>query len=227
VLRGYREILATAPDELSVISGFFSGPDGSPLVMLYPTWSGDLTIGEPHLRRIESLGTPVFSQLGPQSMPDALGMLDPFIVDGRHNTTPNRWLPELTEDSCAVLIDAVERSTSPLSSLTLHHFHGAATRVPVASTAFGLRREHLLVEIISTWEWSDSGEAHRQWAHDLATALDQFALPGGYPNLLGPDDYERTLSAFGPNAARLLELKRHFDPDGVFAAVPTLTPPVA
>jgi hypothetical protein len=122
-----------------------------------------------------------------------------------------------------VLADAAGRATSPMSSLTLHHFHGAATRVPVASTAYGLRSEHLLVEIISTWDSADRADAHRQWAHDLATALDEHALPGGYPNLLGPDDHERTRAAFGENLAKLLSLKKTLDPDGVFAAVPTLT----
>ncbi|HEY0500665.1 MAG TPA: FAD-binding oxidoreductase [Kutzneria sp.] len=224
VLRGYREILAEAPDELSVIGGFFSGPDGSPLVMLYPTWSGvDLAAGEPWLRRIDGLGTPVYAQLGPMATPDVLGMLDPFIVDGRHNAVPTRWVPAPTEEVCAVLADAAGRATSPMSSLTLHHFHGAATRVPVASTAYGLRSEHLLVEIISTWDSADRADAHRQWAHDLATALDEHALPGGYPNLLGPDDHERTRAAFGENLAKLLSLKKTLDPDGVFAAVPTLT----
>ncbi|MFT7836031.1 FAD-binding oxidoreductase [Saccharothrix sp. BKS2] len=229
VLRGYRELLAESPDELSVIGGFYSGPDGSPLIMLYPTWSGDPAAGEPYLRRIRALGTPVFSRLGPMTAPEQLGLLDPFVVDGRHNTATSRWLPVLTEDVCDVLVDFARRVTSPLSSLTLHHFHGAATRVPVSSTAFGLRDEHVLLEIITTWAPNspDSGGAHREWAAALADELERSALPGGYPNLLGPDDHERAMAAFGPNTARLLEVKRRLDPDGVFTAVPALVPPVS
>ncbi|MFD7659251.1 FAD-binding oxidoreductase [Actinosynnema sp. NPDC059797] len=226
VLRGYRELLAESPDELALIGGFSSGPDGSPLIMLYPTWSGNHAAGEPYLRRIRSLGTPVFSRLGPMTAPEQLGLLDPYVVDGRHNTVTNRWLPALTEDVCDVLVDATRRVTSPLSSLTLHHFHGAATRVPVSSTAFGLRDEHVLLEVITTWAPGspDSGGAHREWADALVEELEPTALPGGYPNLLGPDDHERAMAAFGPNTARLLEVKRRFDPDGVFTAVPGLLP---
>jgi FAD/FMN-containing dehydrogenase len=226
VLRGYRELLAESPDELSVIGGFFSGPDGTPLIMLYPTWSGGRATGEAHLRRIRSLGTPVFSRLGPMTPPEQLGLLDPYVVDGRHNTATSRWLPALTEEVCDVLVNFARRATSPLSSLTLHHFHGAATRVPVGSTAFGLRDEHVLLEIITTWAPTspDSGGAHREWSRALAEELEPWALPGGYPNLMGPDEHERALAAFGPNTARLLEVKRRLDPDGVFAAVPTLAP---
>ncbi|MBV8999536.1 MAG: BBE domain-containing protein [Solirubrobacterales bacterium] len=44
------------------------------------------------------------------------------------------------------------------------------------------------------------------------------ALPGGYPNLLGPGDHERLGLAYGENADRLRELKRRYDPENVFAS---------
>lgn len=37
-------------------------------------------------------------------------------------------------------------------------------------------------------------------------------MPGGYPNLLGPDETVQIAHAYGPNTARLLALKRRFDP---------------
>ena len=40
----------------------------------------------------------------------------------------------------------------PFSTIILHHFRGAATRVPLAATAFGLRQEHFMVEVIAAWE---------------------------------------------------------------------------
>jgi FAD/FMN-containing dehydrogenase len=90
------------------------------------------------------------------------------------------------------------------------------------SAAFGQRREHFMVEIVAGWKPDgDDGSAHRRWAHDLWRSLAPFALPGGYPNLLGPDDREQAAEAYGGNAARLRLLKRRFDPDGVFtSAIP-------
>ena len=58
-------------------------------------------------------------------------------------------------------------------------------------------------------------------------ALDDHALPGGYANVMGPDDAHRAASAFGPNAARLLQVKQRYDPDGVFSAIPLPTAPVS
>lgn len=40
------------------MSGFFTGPDGQPLLFLFPTWSGDMTRGERVVADLQRLGTP-------------------------------------------------------------------------------------------------------------------------------------------------------------------------
>ncbi|PZG08632.1 FAD-binding oxidoreductase, partial [Nonomuraea aridisoli] len=49
-------------------------------------------------------------------------------------------------------------------------------------------------------------------------------LPGGYPNLLGDDEVAQIAHAYGPNTERLLAVKRRFDPDHVFRAIPLPDP---
>lgn len=113
--------------------------------------------------------------------------------------------------------------TSPFSAIVLHHFHGAAARVPITATAFGLRQQHLLVEIIAAWEPSadKNGYIHRCWAESVSRTLAPAALPGGYPNMLGPDDRDQIELAYGSNITRLLDVKQRFDPDGIFtSAIP-------
>jgi Berberine and berberine like len=159
---------------------------------------------------------------------DALGLFDPVVVNGRRYAMRTRWLAELTEATVAMLSEAARRVTSPSSVLAMHHFHGAASRLPIDRTAFALRRDHFLVEILAAWEPGDSGDDDsgcRQWGDDLCERLAADALPGGYPNLLGPDEPDRWADAYGPNAPRLRELKRRYDPDGIFnAAIGTLRP---
>lgn len=113
------------------------------------------------------------------------------------------------------------RRTSPQSAVAVHRLHGAAARVAPDATAFGLRRDQFMVEIIAAWEpggGDDGGAAHRAWARELWRDLAPFALPGGYANLLGPDDRAQAADAYGGNAARLLAAKRRYDPDGAFAS---------
>jgi len=55
--------MASAPEELSVLAGVFSGQDGSPMVLLGPIWSGELGQGRKFISRLEKLGSPVANQI--------------------------------------------------------------------------------------------------------------------------------------------------------------------
>jgi FAD/FMN-containing dehydrogenase len=222
VLRGYRDVLAGAPDELTVMSGFCSGANGVPMLFLVPAWCGDLATGERTLAMVRRIGTPVIDQVDAMPCQDVIGLFDDNLVPGRHNVMRTCWLPYLSGDAVNTLVQAARAITSPLSGVFLHHFHGAAARVPVTDTAFALRRDHLMVEIIGTWRSDEDGARHRRWADDLAAALAPHALPGGYANLLDAGECGRALLGYGRNAARLLATKRRYDPDHVFSAVPTL-----
>lgn len=67
-------------------------------------------------------------------------------------------------------------------------------------------------------EMIEAGESVSDWTAIAASALAPHALPGGYPNLLGPDEEEQTALAYGPNTSRLLDVKDRFDQNGVFQA---------
>jgi hypothetical protein len=182
VLRGYAEAVASAPDELAVSAGVLSTPDGNPALFLAPSWSGEPAQGKRILAGLQRLGTPVLAQLGPMTCGDMLGMFDAHVVNGRHYAVRTRWLTELTPYVISVLIAAGCARTSPSTVIALHQFRGAGTRVPVNATAFGMRREHFLVEIVAAWDPGDDddGAVHRRWARNLSQVLAPGALPGGY-----------------------------------------------
>jgi FAD/FMN-containing dehydrogenase len=224
VLRGYSELIADAPNELSILSGMLSAPDGSPVVLLAPMWIGEASRGEELIAVLRQLATPVVDKVGPMNYLQWLSMFEAAAPVGRHYTAQNRSLAALSPKVISTLVAGGQQKSSPFSAIILHDFRGAPTRVPLAATAFGLREEHFMVEIIATWEPTveDDGENHREWARTLSENLARHALPGGYPNMLGPDDYEQTAHAYGANAGRLQQLKRLFDPDGVFTSAISL-----
>ncbi len=59
---------------------------------------------------------------------------------------------------------------------------------------------------------------HRQWAQSVYTELGVDALEGGYPNMIGPEQDEQAQRAYGPNAARLRQVKQDYDPMTMFSA---------
>ena len=187
-------------------------------------WSGEGAQCEEWITRLKRLGTPLMEQVGPMSYGDWLAMWDSRIVRGRYSAGQSRWLTGLTPETIAPLVAGMQQEISPFSVIILHDFRGAATRVPLAATAFGLREEHFMVEIVAIWEPSagDDGHTHRQWARTLSQNLAPHALPGGYPNMLGAEEHEQTAQAFGSNLGKLQRVKRLFDPDGVFSSAISL-----
>jgi len=163
-------------------------------------------------------------QVGPMTYRDWLAMWDSRIVPGRYCAAQSRWLAGLTPETIAPLVAGMQQKASPFSAIVLHDFRGAATRVPLAATAFGLRKEHIMVEVVAIWEPSagDDGVAHQQWACSISLNLAPYALPGGYPNMLGPDEEEQAAQAFGHNLGRLQRAKRLYDPAGVFSSAISL-----
>jgi Berberine and berberine like len=112
-------------------------------------------------------------------------------------------------------------AVSPGCAVFTHEFKGAASRVLEEATAFGLRRDHVLVEILATFVGrSDKREeqGHQQWARATLQTFNLMAHPGGYPNLLAGGDADRVAKSYGRNAERLIKAKRHYDPDNVFSS---------
>jgi hypothetical protein len=150
-------------------------------------------------------------------------MFAPFIVDGQRVFMETCWLPALERDSVGAFTQAMAAAVSPGCAILTHAFRGAASRVLADATAFGLRRDHVLIEILASFPaGSDSAEEQRhwQWAQTALRGFAAAALPGGYPNLLPATDPRRAAQSYGENAERLMRVKRHYDPDGVFSAIP-------
>jgi len=221
VLERFSELMQTAPDELAGSAILSVGPAGNSAVVISPTWSGDPEHGRQIVSEIESFGTPIVSKVGAMAAADLLTLTDGKLVSGRGYHVATRWLSDLSSDIVATLIGAYNDRTSPCSSVIVHHFHGAGTRIPPADTAFGMRQPHFTTLIYGAWEAThEDGTNHRRWARGLSSKLSDYALPGGYANLLDDDARDQIGSAFGPNRQRLLNLKARFDPGNIFSAIP-------
>ena len=77
--------------------------------------------------------------------------------------------------------------------------------------------------MIAAWTPAEAAAAHLEWVETVTAALAPGAIPGGYPNILGPEDAERTRLGFGGNVDRLLAAKHRYDPVGIFSAIAALT----
>ncbi|MEU8521193.1 hypothetical protein [Streptomyces sp. NBC_01216] len=144
---------------MTVDVGFLPGPDGKPTVYVAPIWSGDIEVGNAEngpVRALARLGTPVLAEIGPVARSSALAATDAMFPPGRMGAIRTRTVQTISGSIATVLDRAAREFTSPFSAIVWHQFHGAATRLPLGSTAFGRREPHLMVELISLWEDRES-----------------------------------------------------------------------
>jgi FAD/FMN-containing dehydrogenase len=227
VLRKFNEFITTAPNELTIRSGFLQTPDGATALFLSPTYCGAIAAGEQIIAPLRTFGNLLVDQVQPVTYNDLIHQLDVFTPAGRHYYLQTRSLAGLQTETIEVLIEQGLPLPSPFSTINIHHFHGVASRVGVSETAFALRQNHLMIEIIAAWELQspDEEQRHLQWAQHISRSLAPYAFKGGYINLLDQEEQERVPFAFGSNYERLLDLKRRYDPDDVFhSTIGHLTP---
>jgi FAD/FMN-containing dehydrogenase len=219
VLPRFNDFLATAPDALTVQSGFLTTP-GGPVLFFSPVYCGPLEASEQAIAPLRTFGTPLMEQVQPVAYNTFIRQRDSSVPSGRHYYIQTQSLAGLQSETIDALLEQGLPLPSPMSIISLHNFHGAASLVGVSETAFALRQDHLMIEIIAAWDSpsADEEQKHVQWAQRLSQRLAPFALKGGYINLMDEQEQERVPLAFGSNYARLRDLKRTYDPQDVFSS---------
>ena len=104
-----------------------------------------------------------------------------------------------------------------MTLILIEHFHGAATRVGEADTAFPHRNDGYNALIASQWQDVSETEQNVAWTRETYSAMQPFMGSGRYVNYLGEDEGEDPVAdAYGPNYNRLRELKKKYDPNNLF-----------
>ena len=217
VLRFYRDVTASLPDELTVFAGLIHGPDGGKLAAIVPCHCGPPAAGKAAVRSIKSFGAPALDQVGPMSYCDLNTMLDAAYPRGALNYWKSNFLARLSDEAIDRMIDCFARCPSTMGQLLLEHLHGAATRVAPADTAFPHRAEGYNYLVVSEWTAPADTERCTAWARESYAALETFMASGRYVNYLGADEPGQPVAAaYGPNYARLQGLKAKYDPTNFF-----------
>lgn len=218
VLQFFREYSSSAPDDLTMAAALTYAPDGSgtPIVALLMCHCGPVAAGEAHAARIREFGSPVVNALGPIAYSDLNRMLDAGFPRGARNYWKSRMIDTLSDEFIDRAIDSFARSTSPLDFIILERIHGAAARPRAEATAFPHRGEGFSLLVISQWLEPARDADGRRWAQQTYQTLETGKHPTAYVNYLSADDLARPATSFGENAARLLEIRRRYDPQGLF-----------
>jgi FAD/FMN-containing dehydrogenase len=220
MLRFYREVTASAPDEFMLFAGLIHAGDGSgaKLAVMVAGHCGPLDAGAKAVQSIKQFGSPALDGIGPISYCQLNAMLDAAYPRGALNHWKSSFLAQLSDDAIDRIIDCFARCPTPMGQLLLEHFHGAVSRIGIGDTAFPHRAAGYNLVVLS--EWMDPAITDRcvAWARDSYAAMSPFMASGRYVNYLDASDEagDPVAAAYGPNYRRLQQLKTKYDPTNFF-----------
>jgi len=217
VLRFFREFSETIPDELVIQCGAFSLPDNTPVFAVAACYCGDHSEGENVLKPLRTFGPPMADTIAVMGYLQLQSMFDPFFPPGRLTYVKSNFIRALDGDSIRAIAEFAGRSPSPFSFAPfVEHWHGAATRVGVADTAFPHREHAYNLMFWSNWESPSETEKNVQWTRTSWNALRPLLVEGSYGNYVSDEGDSFAREAYGCNYDRLVALKNKYDPTNFF-----------
>jgi FAD/FMN-containing dehydrogenase len=219
MLAFYADFTAGAPDDLTAFAGLVHAPDGSgmPLAVVIVCHAGPRERAERELAPLLTWGTPAMVDVGPMPYPVMNTLLDGGFPRGALNYWKSTFVRGVDEGLVDTMVQRFESCPSPMSGILLEHFHGAVTRVGRTDTAVPHRAPGYNLLIPSVWTDPAETDANVAWTRATYDAFEPYRAAGRWLNYFGDDEDASALdAAYGPNRARLGDVKRRYDPDNVF-----------
>lgn len=223
VLRFYREVAASAPDELTVYAALATTPDGQQAVAIMPCYCGPMEEGERTLAPIRAFGPPMADLVRPMKYSEMNTLVDAANPPGMQNYWKGNLMRELSDGAIDAIVEHVARVPSPRTVVLIDQLHGAAARISPSEAAFAHRDTRHNVMTMSMWEDPADAEVNIAWTRGLSAAIEPFASGAVYVN----GAYEqRPFAAYGGNYDRLVEIKTAYDPTNFFRHNQNIRPKV-
>jgi FAD/FMN-containing dehydrogenase len=227
VLRGWRDLVASTPDEISPLALQWNIPDvdafppevrDHPVVLVAAVHPGPIDEAERLTKPFRELATPLLDLSHAEQFAHVQASFDPFFPVGRRYYWKSTYVDDMSDEAIDVLVDRGRRRVSGMASVTIWPLGGAIGRVDPQATAYARRDAPYVVAAEATWEDPSTDDANIQWSRETVAALQPFSKGGLYLNFGGfGEDREAMLRAtYGPNYDRLVGLKNRYDPDNLF-----------
>ena len=226
LLRFCRDFVKSAPDSLTTMLVFLTGPPapflppemhGKPLVAIGVCCSDTNSGGEKAIRALREFGPPAIDLVGPMPYAVLQSLHDPSAPAGFRSYWKSEYLADLTDDAIETIIGRASGMPSPMTQFHIHHLGGAVARVGARATAYTQRSARYAVNIVSLWPDPAEDAAQIAWTRSSWEALRPHGTGGAYVNFMGEEGDERVRAAYGAEAwARLSALKKVWDPENFF-----------
>ncbi len=228
-IRFWRDFLADKHDQVGSLVEFSTIPEdpgypeaawGTRVYTIAAAFAGDADEGEALLQPLRELGELVTDFSGQMAYCDMQQLFDTIIPFGRYRCYwKSRYLSGLGDDVIDAILEGNASPPSPNTLSSIWKFGGAVARVGAEETAFGDRSMPWMFSIDSIWSAPEDDARNIAWTRDFWGRLQPHAAKDriylNFPGL-GEEGEDLLRATYGDNFARLVAIKRRYDPDNRF-----------
>ncbi len=225
VMRWYRELLPSLPEELSGFIALLTIPPAPPfpeelwgrkscgIVWCY---TGPHDRADEVLAPVRTFGSPML--VGVQAMPFSVlqTAFDALYPAGLQWYWRADFFNEISDAAIDVHVKFGQQLPTGHSTMHLYPIDGAASRVADGATAFAYRDGGWAGVIVGVDPDPANAGPISQWAKDYWEELHPASAGGAYVNFMMDEGNDRVRASYRDNYDRLSVVKRRYDPDNVF-----------
>ena len=236
VLRDFRDLAPTLPDEVSPVAVLSPVPDdeafpatirGGDALFILAMAAAPLDEGAELVRPIAALGSGAAVDIGGPT--PYVEFQQFFDADYPAHTMRYYWkssfADDLTDGHIDRLVGAFRRRPSHHSTIDIWANLGAISRVSSDDSAFGQRASAWLISPESNWESAADDAANLAWGREIVDGIGGSAYLN-FPGLLEEGE-QQSKASHGSTFERLASVKAAWDPENVFrfnANIPPAAP---
>ncbi len=222
VLRTYRDLVESAPDELGGGAFYLTGPEeefvpaelvGNLTLLVLVTFVGTEDEAAPYLRPLLDL-----APAGQAVMELPYAELNCMLDDppGFRNYWSAEHLGSFPDEAVSAFHGATKGLIVPSASQHVLFAAGGAAGRAETDYPMPWRSAPWVVHPFALWTDPDDDDRARQWTRDVRSAVKPWATGDVYLNFISDEGQDRVRAGFGAGWDRLVAVKREFDPDNVF-----------
>ncbi|RAZ78875.1 oxidoreductase [Mesorhizobium atlanticum] len=212
VLRGYRDLAAEAPRELTTaltitstaiaVSAFWSGSSGNAFAAIQP---------------YGSLARPDAIMVGGQTFLELQSRNDAHFAWGRRYYAKGGFLGDIDDRVINCLLDSIATAPTPDSEFYVLQLGGAVSDVEEAATAYSGRAAKFYWVAEPVWDNPMDDSRCIAWGRSAGGRMAAISQAGNYLNEQADTGKEVSYHAYGAEKYnRLSALKARFDPSNLF-----------
>ncbi|TDB71608.1 FAD-binding oxidoreductase [Actinomadura sp. KC216] len=225
VMRWYRELLPSLPEELSGWLGIMTVPPAPPFPE--PLWgrkvcgivwcyTGPHDKADEVLEPVKTFGAPLLEGLHEMPFNVLQSAFDGLYPAGLQWYWKADFFNEISDTAIDIHCKYGEQLPTGHSTMHLYPIDGAAARVPADATAFAYRDGGWAGVIVGVDPDPANSVLITKWAQDYWEALHPTSAGGAYINFMMSEGQERVRASYRGNYARLVAIKNHYDPENIF-----------